>query len=549
MKTSNQKGQMKKFYYLLSAMLLSLMLILSANPLQAADMNGKWGIGLHGGVYKLGLTERTDIWTLGMLANVGLKYGLSPHVMIGVEGNWMQNNLADLSKGTRAKDGARLTTDNVENGPRQRAFIVGLMAEYHFMPERNWSPFASVGTGMYIWKWADKDWKTLVSTDPALAGTGTPSRDLENSPYDLSDRELYAMAGLGLEFFPSKSLSFELGAKFRYLTHLLTDFKDSRDIVGSDPGQLDLPKAVGEVYAGLTLYFGGEKVCPPLSGEASGNPLSGNPPLAVKFSSSATGGCQPHTYRWDFGDGSSSSDQSPSHTYQTAGSYTAKLTVTDSKGTTFQKSVSAITVGCPPLTCTASADPISGTAPLRVRFNTTVSGGCPPYAYKWDFGEGGSGNEQNPSHLIENAGNFTAKLTVTDSKGTTCEGSVSYVTTAAEFIPTPEKPLILRGVNFESDKAILLESSKDILDRVATSLIEHPDVRVEVAGHCDAQNTDAHNLKLSDARAKAVRDYLIGKGVPGDRLEAKGYGESQPIAPNNTAAGRAENRRVELKRI
>jgi OOP family OmpA-OmpF porin len=140
-------------------------------------------------------------------------------------------------------------------------------------------------------------------------------------------------------------------------------------------------------------------------------------------------------------------------------------------------------------------------------------------------------------------------VTVTDSKGNRSQGDVSYTTTAHEFIPTPEKPLVLRGVNFESDKAILLASSKTILDRVAASLLEHPDVRIEVAGHCDAQNTDAHNLALSDARAKAVRDYLMSKGVAGDRLQANGYGESQPIADNNTKEGRAENRRVELKRI
>jgi OOP family OmpA-OmpF porin len=120
---------------------------------------------------------------------------------------------------------------------------------------------------------------------------------------------------------------------------------------------------------------------------------------------------------------------------------------------------------------------------------------------------------------------------------------------AEEFIPTPEKPVILEGVNFESNKAILLENSKQILDRVAASLLAHPDVKVEVAGHCDATGTDEYNLKLSRARANTVRDYLSSKGIPAAQLTVKGYGESQPITDNKTAEGRAKNRRVELKRM
>jgi len=109
--------------------------------------------------------------------------------------------------------------------------------------------------------------------------------------------------------------------------------------------------------------------------------------------------------------------------------------------------------------------------------------------------------------------------------------------------------VILEGINFEHDKAVLLASSMDILDRVAASLVEHPEVKVEVGGHCDADGSDAYNRRLSDRRAKAVRDYLVKKGVPATRMTAKGYGESQPIADNNTAEGKAKNRRVELKRM
>ena len=111
------------------------------------------------------------------------------------------------------------------------------------------------------------------------------------------------------------------------------------------------------------------------------------------------------------------------------------------------------------------------------------------------------------------------------------------------------KNLVLEGVNFESSSAKLTRGSTEILDKVAASLIEVPSVRVEVQGHTDSQASDAYNEELSQKRAEAVRDYLIKKGVDGSRLTAKGYGESQPIADNEAAEGRAKNRRVELKKI
>jgi len=339
------------------------------------------------------------------------------------------------------------------------------------------------------------------------------------------------------------------GGTFRYLTHVFTDFTDDKDIVGTDPGQLDLPKAVGEVYAGLTFYFGGKK-CPPATAAATADPASGPVPMTVQFDGAVTGGCPEYTYAWSFGDGGTSSDQRPSYTYQAVGDYIASLSVTDSKGNVSQSSVT-VAVTCPRLTAAASGNPASGKVPMTVKFDGTATGGCPDATttYSWDFGDGTTSTEQSPSHTYAKAGNYTASVTVTDSKGGTSQKTVSITASAENFIPTPETPVILEGINFEHDKAVLLASSMDILDRVAASLVEHPEVKVEVGGHCDADGSDAYNRRLSDRRAKAVRDYLVKKGVPATRMTAKGYGESQPIADNNTAEGKAKNRRVELKRM
>ncbi|MDP3294039.1 MAG: OmpA family protein [Nevskia sp.] len=107
--------------------------------------------------------------------------------------------------------------------------------------------------------------------------------------------------------------------------------------------------------------------------------------------------------------------------------------------------------------------------------------------------------------------------------------------------------LVLRGVNFEFDKAKLTVNAKALLDPVADALIARPDIKVEINGHTDSKGSDAYNLKLSDARAASVVAYLVGRGVAADRMTSKGFGESMPVADNATDEGREFNRRVELK--
>lgn len=104
----------------------------------------------------------------------------------------------------------------------------------------------------------------------------------------------------------------------------------------------------------------------------------------------------------------------------------------------------------------------------------------------------------------------------------------------------------LEGVHFEFDKATLTPDSKSTLDAAVEILGNHPQLQVEVAGHTDAIGTESYNLDLSKRRARVVYEYLIDNGISADRLTTEGYGESEPIASNDTEQGRAQNRRTEL---
>ncbi len=109
--------------------------------------------------------------------------------------------------------------------------------------------------------------------------------------------------------------------------------------------------------------------------------------------------------------------------------------------------------------------------------------------------------------------------------------------------------IVLHGIHFDSGKATIKPESYPILDQAVMMLKQNPTVKVEIQGHTDSVGSASYNLKLSQMRAEAVRNYLIEHGISPDRLIAKGYGESMPIASNATKEGRAQNRRIEFKII
>lgn len=108
---------------------------------------------------------------------------------------------------------------------------------------------------------------------------------------------------------------------------------------------------------------------------------------------------------------------------------------------------------------------------------------------------------------------------------------------------------VAEGVNFQTNSSILLPSAKATLDDVANTLKRHPTVNARISAHTDDWGDYDYNISLSEKRARSVVRYLVATGIAADRLQSRAYGESQPIANNRTAAGREQNRRVEIESV
>ncbi len=109
--------------------------------------------------------------------------------------------------------------------------------------------------------------------------------------------------------------------------------------------------------------------------------------------------------------------------------------------------------------------------------------------------------------------------------------------------------VVLRNIFFETDSHALKETSKGELQKLYRFMRQNPEVHVEISGHTDSRGTYAHNLTLSENRARSVRDYLIDQGIPASRLTYEGYADTKPVDTNETPEGRAMNRRTEFQII
>lgn len=108
---------------------------------------------------------------------------------------------------------------------------------------------------------------------------------------------------------------------------------------------------------------------------------------------------------------------------------------------------------------------------------------------------------------------------------------------------------MLGGITFDSAKTNIKPTFTPVLDDIANVMVKYPETKIEVQGHTDSIGDNNTNLSLSQLRAQSVTSYLTAKGVDSNRIRSVGFGETMPIASNDTAEGREKNRRVEIKII
>jgi peptidoglycan-associated lipoprotein len=195
---------------------------------------------------------------------------------------------------------------------------------------------------------------------------------------------------------------------------------------------------------------------------------------------------------------------------------------------------------------TASCNPC--TVEPGAASNLTATGTDPdgdPLTYQWTAPQGtfSNANAQNTVWTAPNQeGNVPATVTARDNRGGTATGSLNLTVVRRETIT-------FQDVHFDFDRFNLRPDALKILDDAIAKLQANPTLNVTIEGHCDSIGTVEYNLALGERRANSVREYLVSRGIAAGRLRTVSYGEERPIADNNTAAGRAQNRRAHLMSV
>ncbi len=218
------------------------------------------------------------------------------------------------------------------------------------------------------------------------------------------------------------------------------------------------------------------------------------------------------------------------------------VTVTDATGTA--KSLSANISEPAPLS--AEIAKVRGATAETVKdgkATVIAKGGVTPYAYRWDNGEAEAAAKTLPMGV--------RSVTVTDANG--CQTTVTaeigkriLPTLTVEMLRTGEA-IRMEQLQFEADSTNINEPSMPVLNELFDFLTDNPAIVVEIGGHTNTLPPDDYCDRISTARAQAVANYLITKGIDPKRLYAKGYGKRKPIASDNTPEGRRRNQRVEIR--
>jgi len=492
---------MHRFVGLLAAFGVGTLLATTAG---AVEVDGRWGVQLEGGVWKL-VEGYWDHSNVDNFTGLSLRRGLSPHwtAELGLRYGLVRPGVADPTQDAGLPFDHYTSLATEIHNPM-------LSVQYRFLPEGSLSPYLGLGLGATAWRvLATEEDTGFYPRGTTVQGYGTD----DDAYHTLQRTDVTIGVELGAEWFLSNSVSLRLGGRY----HILPG--NDLDNVGlsswnlyADPAYVDANKGHVQTFLGATLWFGGRS-------DADRDGLEDRLDACPRV---------PEDY-----DGFEDEDGCPDYDNDDDGLADADdpcpMDPEDRDG--FQDDD-----GCP--------DPDNdGDGIIDARDKCPDASedddgfrdddGCPHPATDGD----------GVPDAADKCPNTPAGVAV-DATG--CAVPAPAVAPEVQAIGTG---IVLEGVSFRTGSAQLTAESITVLQRTADQLQRHPEIRVEVRGHTDAVGAAENNRDLSQRRAMAVRDVLIQLGVGASRITAVGYGEDYPIATNDTAEGRAKNRRVELQRI
>ena len=268
-------------------------------------------------------------------------------------------------------------------------------------------------------------------------------------------------------------------------------------------------------------------------------PYSGNTGVAISFSSAGSSDADGAivAFAWDFGDGASSNQPHPSHSYAAAGNYTVSLTVTDDGGATHTDTTSATVTDAPNQAPTANANgDYTGTTGNPISFFSTGSSDSDGTiaSYSWDFGDGGSSTSANPTHSYAAAGSYTASLTVTDDDGATDSDTANVTVTDLPSVPNT-------SINSTSQNGAL--NTTPVSEQPLTTLSDYRIFAVNDLGmHCGDFDTRVSSILPP---FNVLHATVLQRGAspnvltPGDGVEVYYTASSNPSDPILTGVNSA----------
>jgi len=480
---------------------LPILLLFLQVDLSAQELGRHLGLGIYGGPQKL-VGGNGDA---AMLNGINLFYGFSDKLILD----------ANLGAGwTRSRDPNSQFKRNPT--PPQKFFRTWLVpldlnVQYFFKPDGVFRPYLTGGVGILVWQLRYARWK-----DDLLSPSGA---NMQGTQYNASGN-----LGLGTAISLSERFLLDLSGRYHYLyDQTLDNIGTGYDAkqVGSDPYAAlkkvrtgDVNDGVLEFRLGIRFLFGGPRDS---DGDGIIDRLDKCPNQAEDIDSfEDEDGCP--DYDNDQDGIPDVQDQCPN-------------LAEDKDG--FQDDD-----GCPDLD--NDNDGISDSQDK-----------CPNQAEDLDNFEDNDGCPD-----LDNDGDGIADTMDKCPNEPETVNGYQDEDGCPDTPPVVEKPviemgksLIFPGVTFQSGKALLTEEAMQTLQTVYQMLRDNPTVRIEIRGYTDNYGSAAKNLDLSQKRAAAVKQFLVGKGIESNRMVAIGFGQDKPIASNATAAGRAQNRRIEFVRI